>query len=170
MYVITFGGRFKNAYELLNLRALEISMLFKDHIFQCMGKIFCVEFQRVSLKFHTKYLTQTLKDVDFIHRGKFNLDLRAHKCFWNAPLDTVIQHATRHVFVCVKHSAACLHRGRCWWWELCSRSHKTIPELQTWTWLDKYRSLPLDRNTPYAQVDHCWCLVTNAFPNNNGLA
>ena len=31
------GGRFKNAYELLNLRALKISMLYKNHIFQCMG-------------------------------------------------------------------------------------------------------------------------------------
>ena len=62
---------FKNAYELLNLRALKISMLYKSHIFQCMGKIFCVEFQRVALKFHTKYHTHTLKDVDFIHRWKF---------------------------------------------------------------------------------------------------
>ena len=41
------GGRFKNVYELLNLRALKISVLYKNHIFQCMGKIFCVEFQRV---------------------------------------------------------------------------------------------------------------------------
>ena len=53
------GGRFKNTYELLNLRALKISKLHKNHIFQCMGKIFCVEFQRVPLKFHTKYLTHT---------------------------------------------------------------------------------------------------------------
>ena len=58
------GGRFKNTYELLNLRALKISMLHKNHIFQCMGKIFCVEFQRVPLKFHTKYLAHTSKDVD----------------------------------------------------------------------------------------------------------
>ena len=65
------GGRFKNAYELLNLRALKISMLYKNRTFQCMGKIFCVEFQRVPLKFHTKYLTHTLKDVDFIQRWKF---------------------------------------------------------------------------------------------------
>ena len=55
-----------NAYELLNLRALKISMLYKkNHIFQCMGKIFCVEFQRVPLKFHTIYLAHTLKNVDF---------------------------------------------------------------------------------------------------------
>ena len=81
------GGRFKNTYELLNLRALKISKLHKNHIFQCMGKIFCVEFQRVPLKFHTKYLTHTLKDVDFIHIWKELLDLRAHKCFWNAPQD-----------------------------------------------------------------------------------
>ena len=45
-------------------------MLYKNHIFQCIGKIFCVEFQRVPLKFHTKYLTHTLKYVEFIHRWK----------------------------------------------------------------------------------------------------
>ena len=69
------GGRFKNTYELLNVRALKISKLHKNHIFQCMGKIFCVEFQRVPLKFHTKYLTHTLKDVDFIHIWKFKSSL-----------------------------------------------------------------------------------------------
>ena len=62
------GGRFKNTYELLNLRALKIPMLYKNRNFQFMSKIFCVEFQRVPLKFHTKYLTHTLKDVNFIHR------------------------------------------------------------------------------------------------------
>ena len=65
------GGRFKNTYELLNLRVLKISMLYKNHIFQCMGKIFCVEFQREPLKFHAKYLTHTLNNVDFIHIWKF---------------------------------------------------------------------------------------------------
>ena len=57
------GGRFKNTYELLTLRALKFSYANKIHIFQCMGKIFCVEFQRYPLKFHTKYLTHTLKDM-----------------------------------------------------------------------------------------------------------
>ena len=42
-----------------------------NRFFQCMGKIFCVEFQRYPLKFQTKYLAHTLKDVDFIHRWKF---------------------------------------------------------------------------------------------------
>ena len=46
-------------------------MLYKSCISQCMDKIFCVEFQSVPLKFRTKYLTHTLKDVDFIHRWKF---------------------------------------------------------------------------------------------------
>ena len=32
-------GCFKNAYELLNLRALKISLLCKNHIFQCMGSV-----------------------------------------------------------------------------------------------------------------------------------
>ena len=59
-------GRFKNTYELLNLRALKFSYVNKIHIFQCMGKIFCVEFQRYPLKFHTKYLTHTSKDMIFM--------------------------------------------------------------------------------------------------------
>ena len=36
-----------------------------------MGKIFCVEFQRYPLKFHTKYLTHTLKDMIFIQHWHF---------------------------------------------------------------------------------------------------
>ena len=47
------GGRFKNTYELLNLRALNFSP--KIHIFQCMDKIFCVEFQRVHTLKDTMY-------------------------------------------------------------------------------------------------------------------
>ena len=69
--LIRTEGRFKNAYELLNLRPLKISMLHKNHIFQCMGYIVCVEFQRVPLKFHTKYVTHTLKDIYIIHRWRF---------------------------------------------------------------------------------------------------
>ena len=62
------GGRFKNTHELLILRALKFLILYKNEIFHCMGKIFCVEFQRFPLKFRTKYLTHTLKDDDFIQR------------------------------------------------------------------------------------------------------
>ena len=65
------GGRFKNTHELLNPRALKISMLYKNRIFQCMDKIFCVEFQSFPLKFHTKYIIHTLNDVHFIHRWNF---------------------------------------------------------------------------------------------------
>ena len=64
-------GRFRNTYELLNLRALEISHVNEKHIFQCMGKIFSVEFQRVPLKFHTKYLAYTLKDKIFTKNKNF---------------------------------------------------------------------------------------------------
>ena len=60
------GDRFKNTYELLNVRALTFSCQNKIHIFQCMGKIFCAEFQRVPLKFHTKYLALTLKGTILI--------------------------------------------------------------------------------------------------------
>ena len=62
----TIQGHFKNTYELLNLRALKNKFLYKNQIFQSMSKIFWVEFQRFPLKFHTKYLTHTLKDDPFI--------------------------------------------------------------------------------------------------------
>ena len=45
---------------------LKLSLLKQLHVFQFMGKIFCVEFQRFTSKFHTKYLTHTLKDAIFI--------------------------------------------------------------------------------------------------------
>ena len=48
------GGGVKNIYELIIIKALKYSSQGKIHIFQCMGKIFCVEFQRFPLKFHTK--------------------------------------------------------------------------------------------------------------------
>ena len=65
---------FKNAYELWNLRALGFSPVNCRHIFQCMGKIFCVEFKRVPLKFHTKYLTHTLIDTTLIHVQHWNIN------------------------------------------------------------------------------------------------
>ena len=50
---------FINTYELFNLGALKISPVDKMYIFQCMGKIFGVEFQRYP------YLTHTLKHQNF---------------------------------------------------------------------------------------------------------
>ena len=60
----------------MNLGALKFLLLNKLHIFQSMGKIFCVEFHGIPLKFDvefhgiplkfdTKYLTHTLKDAIF---------------------------------------------------------------------------------------------------------
>ena len=54
------GGGYKKDYGVLNLSAPVNEM----YIFQCVDKIFCVEFQRGPLKFHTKY--HTLKDAIFI--------------------------------------------------------------------------------------------------------
>ena len=64
-------GAFKNADVLLNLRAPNITTLYKNNIFQCVGKVYCAEFQKYPLRFHTKYLTHTLKDVYCIHRWQF---------------------------------------------------------------------------------------------------
>ena len=67
----TIFRRPENTYELLNLSALNFSPVNKVHIFQCMGKIFCVEFQWYPLKCHTKYLTHTLKYMIFIQHWNF---------------------------------------------------------------------------------------------------
>ena len=64
-------GGIPKSYELLNVRALKFSPVNKMHIFQCMDKKFCVEFQREPLKFHRKYLTHTLKDTIFIQHWNF---------------------------------------------------------------------------------------------------
>ena len=48
-------GRFKNAYELLLLRYLKFSYANIINIFQYLGKIFFVEFQRDHLKLFAKY-------------------------------------------------------------------------------------------------------------------
>ena len=50
--------------------ALKFSRL-NLHIFQCIQKIFCVEFQRKPLKIHTKYFTHTLKDIVSIQYWNF---------------------------------------------------------------------------------------------------
>ena len=54
------GGGVKNACELLNLGVLKFSTLHKIIIFQCMGKIFCVE----------NYLTHTLKYLIFLYKNE----------------------------------------------------------------------------------------------------
>ena len=66
-------GRFENIYELVNLGALKSSLINKLHTFQSMGKIFCVEFQRVPLKFHSKYFAHTLKETNFVRCWKFKI-------------------------------------------------------------------------------------------------
>ena len=62
------GALKKNGYKLVNLEALTFSLLSKLQTFQCMGKIFCVEFQRVRGTFEIPriYLAHTLKDASFI--------------------------------------------------------------------------------------------------------
>ena len=70
LYVPGTGDRFENAYELVNLGALK-SALNKLHIFQCMSKRYCVGFQRILLKFHTKYLTHAWEETIVIQCGKF---------------------------------------------------------------------------------------------------
>ena len=81
------GGRFKHTYELFGLRVLKCSPVDKIYISQCMGKIFFVEFQRYPLKFHTKYLTHTLKDM-ILHNIEILRALRfkSSYAFLNPPM------------------------------------------------------------------------------------
>ena len=65
-------------------------MLHKNHILECMGKTFCVEFQRVSLKFHTKYLAHTLQDLDFIHRLPTACDILTPADSWTRASDSYL--------------------------------------------------------------------------------
>ena len=65
------GGQFKTLMSSKILGLLNFSLWIKIYIFQCMGKIFCVEFQRYLLQFHTKYLIYTLKDTIFIQHWIF---------------------------------------------------------------------------------------------------
>ena len=89
---------FKNSNELLYIKALKISTLYKNCFFKCMSKIFSVEFQRYPLKFPTKYLTHTLNFFYFIRRWKELLKLRARKRFWKAPPPKFVMNwtSTRH--------------------------------------------------------------------------
>ena len=49
-FLLRFGGnsegRFRNVYDLLNLQTLQFTTLYNNCIFQGMGKIFSVGFQR----------------------------------------------------------------------------------------------------------------------------
>ena len=75
------GGISKSHMIFFYPRALTISMFHKYHTFLCLGKISCVEFQRYPLKFYTKYLTKTLKDIYFIWRQKMKSTLSFKSSF-----------------------------------------------------------------------------------------
>ena len=79
------GGGFKNTLELLNLRALKISPVNKIHIFQCLDKIFCVEFQRYPLKFHKNILPKHWKmwllyNIEILRAHRFKSSYVFLKC------------------------------------------------------------------------------------------
>ena len=50
--------------NVLNLRALKLSSWYKNCIFQCVGKLCCVEFSKVPFEIlHTEYLSYAFKNV-----------------------------------------------------------------------------------------------------------
>ena len=58
-------GCFINTYEIINMGALKSSLLYKLHIFQCMGKLFIVVMQRVHWKFNVKIPYQYIGGYSF---------------------------------------------------------------------------------------------------------
>ena len=54
---------YKNAYKLLILKT---STLYEITVFQRLDEILCAEFQRDNLKFPSRYLIHTMKDVYLI--------------------------------------------------------------------------------------------------------
>ena len=62
VFVMT-GESFKNAYELVILRAHKFWTWY--------NKIFCAEFRRYPLKFHARYLIHTRKDAWFVEKWRF---------------------------------------------------------------------------------------------------
>ena len=59
-----------------------------------MGKIFCVEFQREPLKFHTKYHTHTLNDMILFEILKA---FKSNTAFFNTPPHTPVLKTTLHI-------------------------------------------------------------------------
>ena len=125
VYLGELGGRFKNNYELLNQRALICSCVNKIHIFQCMVKIFCVEFQRVSLKFHTKYLSHTLKvmiwyNVEILRAFRFKSSCAFLKCLHPPGLEA-------------SDVNACIACCAVWWALMFQKITSQVGALMWWT-------------------------------------
>ena len=80
-------------------------MLNKNGLFQCMGRIFCVGFQRFPLLFDTKYLTLLISEIlrahrftsswVFLKRPYFTLDRMCTTCISFA--NNVRNAHTRHI-------------------------------------------------------------------------
>ena len=78
---------FKNLYESVYLEALGSSFLKKSTYLSMYGWDILSGFQRVPLKFHTKYLTHPLKDtIFFIRYGKFESSQIYEYAFLKRPL------------------------------------------------------------------------------------
>ena len=75
-------GSFKKYWQFLRSKS---SHLCEINIFQHMGKIFCEEFPRVPLKFHTIYLAHALTEM-VICKMEILRPLRFKSCFNNSSL------------------------------------------------------------------------------------
>ena len=74
------GVGFKNDYELLNLRAHKFSTLFKINTFQCMGKIFFMDFQRELWNSAHNISYPYIERYDFIQSWNFKSSSVFLKC------------------------------------------------------------------------------------------
>ena len=79
-------GHFKNAHKLVNLRTLKFSLLNTLHIFQYMGKIFCVELWN-----STQNVSPIHWRIRFLYHVEYLRTLRfmSSKLFFKSPLDLI---------------------------------------------------------------------------------
>ena len=110
------GGVSKHLWALISVRALKISMLYKNYIFQCMGKIFCVEVQRLpqmfwhlthcmynagcKIRLDLSFLPTTNEDEDMFRSILRYLECLIYACHyseWKEPLSFMITYSVVHI-------------------------------------------------------------------------
>ena len=147
-----------------------------------MGKIFCEEFERVPLKFHTIYLTRTSKDVIFIQCW----NLRALRSDFRTPthfLNAWASESSTNEFV---NSAKLTHWG---WGEMAAIQWMTFSKSisymkihvyfvlhyiemcsQAWLKWHIYGSLGLGELTHWGRVTHICVGNLTTTGSDNGLS
>ena len=101
-------GCISKGYDLLSLRTFKFSLMDELYICQCMGKIFCVEFQRV---FHTKCLNLRCNFHKILKIYELS-DVRAHTCYQELPCGIGVAGNPWPVEMAINNTARSWPQGR----------------------------------------------------------